>query len=97
LTKINELTLGMSDVSLNAEVQEVPEPRTVRTRMGYTTKVSNATIKDDTGSITLPLWGKKSEEISEGDKVEIKGGYVAEFRGELQLNVPRKGEINKIE
>lgn len=86
----------MSDISLTAEVEEVPEPRNVRTKMGYNTKVSNAKIKDDTGSITLPLWGKKSEEISVGDEVEIKGGYVAEFRGELQLNVPRKGEINKI-
>ncbi len=96
MTKINELKLGMSDISLTATVEKVPEPRTVKTRMGYTTQVSNAVIKDDSGSITMPLWGKKVEEVGEGDKVEIKGGYVAEFRGELQLNVPRKGEINKV-
>jgi ssDNA-binding replication factor A large subunit len=39
------------------------------------------------------LWGKQIDEINEGNTVEIKDGYISEFRGSLQLNVPRKGEI----
>ena len=35
--------------------------------------------------------------IQRGDFRETgKDGYISEFRGEMQLNVPRKGEINKL-
>jgi replication factor A1 len=94
--KINELKLGMNDISLKAKVTEVSEPRNVKTRYGYDTKVADAMIEDDTGKIKLTLWGKQTEDIGEGDTLEIKGGYVSEFMGEIQLNVPRKGELNKV-
>ena len=96
LTKINELKLGMSDISITAKVTDVSEPREVRTKMGYTTKVATATLEDDSGTIPLTLWGKQTEEIGEGDTVEIKDGYISEFKGEIQLNVPRKGELKKV-
>ena len=86
----------MSDISLTAKVTEISEPREVRTKMGYTTKVATATIEDDSGTISLTLWGDKTEEIGEGDNVEIKDGYISEFKGEIQLNVPRKGELKKV-
>lgn len=96
LVKINELKLGMNDISLTAKVTQVSEPRGVNTRMGYKTTVATATIEDETGSIPLTLWGKQTEEISEGDNVQIKDGYISEFKGEMQLNVPRKGELKKV-
>jgi len=96
LTKINELKLGMSEISLTAKVNNVSEPRDVRTRMGYTTKVASATLEDDSGTILLTLWGKQTEEIGEGDTVQVTGGYISEFKGEIQLNVPRKGELKKV-
>ena len=86
----------MNDISLTAKVVDVSEPRSVRTKLGYQTRVATATIEDDTGQILLTLWGRKIDEIGEGDTIEIKNGYITEFRGELQLNVPRKGEINRI-
>lgn len=94
--KINELRLGMNEVNLTAKVLEVSEPRNVRTKLGYQTRVATAKVEDDTGQIPLTLWGRQIDEINEGDTVEIKNGYLTEFRGELQLNVPRKGEIKKI-
>ncbi len=94
--KINELRLGMSNINLTAKVVDVSEPRNVRTRLGYQTRVATATIEDDTGKIPLTLWGRQIDEIGEGDTIEITGGYMSEFRGELQLNVPRKGQIKKI-
>ncbi len=94
--KINELKLGTNEVSLTAKVLDVSEPRNVRTKLGYQTRVATATIEDDSGKILLTLWGRQIDEIGEGDTVEIKNGYVTEFRGELQLNVPRKGEIKKV-
>jgi len=96
LTKINELKLGLSDIALTAKVTEVSEPRSVKTRMGYETNVATAVLEDDSGTIPLTLWGKQIEEISEGDTIEVTGGYISEFKGELQLNVPRKGELKKL-
>ena len=94
--KINELRLGMNNINLTAKIVDVSEPRNVRTKMGYQTRVATATIEDDTGKIPLTLWGKQIDEIGEGDTIEIKDGFISEFRGELQLNVPRKGQIIKI-
>jgi len=95
--KINELKLGTNEINLTAKVVSVSEPRNVRTKIGYQTRVATATIEDDTGRIPLTLWGKQIDEVGEGDTVEIKNGYVTEFRGELQLNVPRKGEIKRVD
>lgn len=95
--KINELRLGMSSIKLKAKVVDVTEAREVRTKFGYRTRVASATIEDDTGKISLTLWEAQIDEIGEGDTIEITDGYVKEFRGELQLNVPRKGELKKVE
>jgi replication factor A1 len=97
ILKINELKLGMNEIKLTAKVVDVSEPREVRTKFGYRTRVATATIEDDTGKIPLTLWGKQIDEIGEGDTIEIKDGYINEFRGELQLNVPRKGELKKVD
>jgi len=87
----------MNNINLTVKVIDVSEPRSVRTRFGYQTRVATATIEDDTGKIPLTLWGKQIDEVGEGDKIEITDGYVKEFRGELQLNVPRKGKIRKVD
>ncbi|HDM05842.1 MAG TPA: DNA-binding protein [Candidatus Aenigmarchaeota archaeon] len=94
--KINELRIGMSGIELTAEVIEISEPRRVRTKFGYQTRVARAMIKDDSGEIPLTLWGNQIDEINVGDKIKITDGYVREFRGELQLNVPRKGKIERV-
>jgi replication factor A1 len=94
--KINELKLGMSNINLTAKVVDVSEPRSVRTKLGYQTKVATATVEDETGKIFLTLWGKQIDEVGEGDTIEVTGGYTTEFRGELQLNVPRKGQLKKV-
>ncbi|OGI15159.1 hypothetical protein A3K63_03450 [Candidatus Micrarchaeota archaeon RBG_16_49_10] len=96
LAKINELKIGMRNVSLRAKIVELPEPRSVKTKLGYKTQVATATVEDESGKIKLTLWGKQMQKIGEGDTVEIRGGYLTEFRGELQLNVAREGEIKAI-
>ncbi len=87
----------MSSIKLKAKVVDVTEAKEVRTKFGYRTRVASATIEDDTGKISLTLWEAQIDEIGEGDTIEITDGYVKEFRGELQLNVPRKGELKKVE
>ena len=86
----------MDKVTMTTKVVNVSEPREVMTKLGYRTKVATATLEDDTGKIELSLWGRQIDEIDVGDTIEITNGYIREFRGSLQLNVPRKGEIKKV-
>ncbi len=93
---ISKLAPGMTNVNLTAEVVCVEGVRKVRTRYGKK-RVCNATLKDDTGEISLTLWGEQIDLIREGDTVNIAGGYVTEWKGEFQVNIPKKGIIEKKE
>ena len=94
--KIEELKSGMNNVNLRAKIVDISEPREVMTKFGTSTVLSVATVEDETGTIKLTLWGNDSNGIEEGKDVEINGGFVKEFRDELQLNVGRKGTIKVV-
>jgi replication factor A1 len=83
----------MKRVDLKAKIVEIPPVRRVMTRFGNRAKVTNIKIADDTGSIRLSLWNKRSDGLHVGDNVEIENSYVARYRGELQLRLGRKGTI----
>lgn len=80
--KISELKPGTGNATIElAEVTAIEEPRDVLTRFGKKTRVANATIKDESGEITLSLWGDDINRIAIGDKIKIENGWVSEFRG----------------
>lgn len=93
--KIEEIKPGMSNISLEAKVVDVSEPREVMTRFGRR-RVADATLEDDTGQITMSLWQDQIERVNIGDKVSIGGAFATEFREKLQLNVPRSGKIEVV-
>jgi len=95
--KISELRNGMNNVNLKAKVVELSQPKEILTKFGTTTTLTVATLKDDSGSIKLTLWGKSSEGIEEGNEVELTKGFVKEFREELQLSVGRGGAVKILE
>ncbi|MFH0890372.1 MAG: OB-fold nucleic acid binding domain-containing protein [Candidatus Aenigmatarchaeota archaeon] len=92
---ISELSVGMKDVSIKGKVSEKTEPREVNTRFGKRL-VAEAYIKDETGSIKLSLWEKQIDSMKPDDEVEVEGGYVTEWRGSLQISVPKTGKITVI-
>ncbi|MCS7105918.1 MAG: OB-fold nucleic acid binding domain-containing protein [Candidatus Aenigmarchaeota archaeon] len=92
--KISELKNGMSNVNLRAKVVDISDKREVMTKYGKRS-VADATIEDETGQITLTLWGEQINEVSVGDTIEVKGAFVTEFREKLQVSVPRSGKIVK--
>ena len=93
-TKIEELRDGMRKVDVEANVQEIAEPREVRSRYtGQTLRVAEATINDDTGTTKLILWNEQIEQIKPNDTVKIENGYIKSFRGEIQLNVGKYGKL----
>ena len=68
--QISDLKSGMKRINLKAQIFEIPEPRSVITRLGGSV-VTNAKIKDETGIIQLPLWNKQISNVSVGDMIEV--------------------------
>jgi replication factor A1 len=96
-SKIGDLKVGMKKVSVKAEVLEIPESKIVYTRYGTTACISNALIKDETGSMKMSLWNHQISMVHKGDVVDIKNGKVSWFSGERQLRLGRSGTLSIIE
>jgi replication factor A1 len=96
-SKIGDLKVGMKKVSLKAEVLEIPESKIVYTRYGTTACISNALIRDETGSMKMSLWNHQISMVHKGDLVDIKNGKVTWFSGERQLRLGRNGSLSVIE
>lgn len=94
--QIRDLKPGMKRVNLVAKVIEIPNPLSVVTKFGGFAKVANASITDDTGIIKLSLWGRQIQEVSVGDRVQVKNGRVTKFRGERQLRIGRGGQLSVV-
>ncbi len=95
--KINELKTGTNNVNIKAKVVQKDEPREVTTKYGKRLNVTNISLEDETGAISMSLWGKDIDEVNVGDTVEVSNGYVNEFRGTPQLSTGKFGKINVIE
>ncbi|MCD6576274.1 MAG: DNA-binding protein [Nanoarchaeota archaeon] len=91
--KISEVQPGMTKVDIEGEVIEIGRIRDVRTRYGKETRVADFTIRDESGSLKLTLWGDQIEKVKVGDKVSIKNGFAREWQGEIQVNVGKFGEL----
>ena len=44
----------------------------------------------------LTLWSKQIDTVKVGDNIEIKGGYVREWREEKQISIARTGSITVV-
>ncbi len=91
--KINELKAFMKDVELEAKITEVSEPKEVTTKFGTQIMLTVATLEDDSGSIKLSLWGDQSNGVEVGKTLVLKGGFVRQFKSELQLSMMKTGSI----
>jgi replication factor A1 len=95
--KIADLKGEQSRVDVEGEIVEKGETRTVNLRTGGQSNVADATLRDDTGSIKLSLWGEQIDSVDVGDRVRIENGYTRAFRGETQLNIGRYGKLQKLQ
>ena len=64
---ITDITKDTENVSIEAHVVEVGEPRTVNTKFGPR-QVADAVIEDKTGRINLTLWQEKIDEVKNSKK-----------------------------
>jgi len=58
--------------------------------------VADATLKDETGKITMTLWNEQVKQVMVGDKVKIENGYAKSFRNILQLSTGKYGKLTVI-
>ena len=93
--KISDLKTGDARVTVEGAVTEKGEVRDVNTKFGQT-QVCECLIEDDSGSITLVLWGDQIKDIQQGDRVRVENGYVKEWNNSMQLNVGKFGKIKAL-
>ncbi len=92
--KVMDLKPEMNNLDVVVRVLEAGEPKVINTRSGQRT-ISEATVGDETGRVKLTLWGKAAGELKEGSAVEIKGAWTTTYRGDVQLNIGGKGNIEE--
>lgn len=97
--KINDLKIGMKNVTIQGQIIEKSETSEVYSRYGYNVhRVSKAILSDGSGSIKLVLWNDQIDVVRVDNTVSIENGYVTQFRGETQLNIgKRNGKLSIIE
>ena len=94
--KICDIKEGDNDVNIEAEVTEKSYAREVRSRYGRVLMVADATLKDETGKITLTLWNEQVKQVMVGDKIKIENGYAKSYKNILQLSTGKYGKITVI-
>lgn len=97
LYTVRGLEDGARGVTIRVRVLRKASARIVRTRDGKEHKVVDVMVGDGTGTTTLVLWDEMADQVSEGDIVDIRNGYVKKFKGRLLLNVGKYGELVKVE
>jgi replication factor A1 len=98
--RIEDLSLGLSDVNLRGRVLATDSVRTFDRDDGSEGRVANLTLGDETGRIRVTLWDERADratELDAGTSVEVVDGYVRERDGDLELHVGSRGAIEGID
>ena len=98
--RVEDLSLGASDVDLVGKVLDTDAVRTFDRDDGSEGRVANLTVGDETGRIRVTLWDEKAdlaEEFESGEVVEVGDGYVRERDGDLELHVGDRGTVERVD
>jgi len=98
--RVEDLSLGLSDVNLRGRVLATDSVRTFDRDDGSEGRVANLVLGDPTGRVRITLWDDRADladEFSEGESVEVVDGYVRERDGDLELHVGDRGSVEPID
>ena len=98
--RVEDLSMGVSDVNLKGTILDVGTVRTFDRDDGSEGRVSNLSVGDPTGRVRVTLWDEQAPLVSEftdGQSVEIVDGYVKERDGSLELHVGSRGAVETID
>ncbi|MEM0360381.1 MAG: hypothetical protein QXK06_03565 [Candidatus Diapherotrites archaeon] len=96
-TKISTLEEGLKGIELPVKVLHVYTAKEFE-KDGKKGKYCRLLVGDETGEISLTLWGEQATEIEE-KKVErgtillLKNAIVSSYKGQLQITIPYDGKI----
>ncbi|MFD1565613.1 single-stranded DNA binding protein [Haloarchaeobius amylolyticus] len=97
---IEDLSLGLSDVTLVGLLLDTDSVRTFDRDDGSEGKVSNLVLGDSTGRVRVTLWDERADlatELEAGATVEVIDGYVKERDGSLELHVGNRGAVEEVD
>ncbi|QHS16872.1 single-stranded DNA binding protein [Halopenitus persicus] len=98
--RVEDLTLGASDVTLVGTVLEAGDVRTFSRDDGTEGRVANLTLGDETGRVRVTMWDDRADlatEFEAGEVVEVVDGYVRERDDDLELHVGNRGSIESVD
>ena len=98
--RIEDLTLGASDVTLKGKILDVDTVRTFSRDDGSDGKVANMTLGDPTGRVRLTLWDDKADRVDDfdgGESIEVIDGYVRDRDGDIELHLGSRGAIERLD
>ncbi|MFB6079542.1 MAG: single-stranded DNA binding protein [Haloferacaceae archaeon] len=98
--RVEDLSLGLSDVDLRGQVLATDAVRTFDRDDGSEGRVANLTLGDPTGRVRVTLWDERAdraEDLDPGESVEVVDGYVRERDGDLELHVGSRGAVEAID
>jgi replication factor A1 len=98
--RINDLIVGLRDVTLTGRVLSVQSVRTFTRKDGVKGRVGRLVIADATDVLNVVLWNEHTEivdqgQINQNQIIRVSHGYVRNgIDGKPELNVGTKGIIN---
>ena len=92
---ISELTPGTGNVEVKGEIVEIEAPREFN-KNGRTLRVANATLRDESGTITLVLWNDDIDKVQAGNNVKVTNGYVNVWKDTPQLTLGKFGKLEVV-
>ncbi len=98
--RIEELSLGRSNVNVAGRVLDTESVRTFDRDDGSEGRVSNFIIGDPTGRVRVTCWdgmAETVESLTAGQSVEIVDGYTRERDGDLEVHVGERGAVEPLE
>lgn len=93
MSKISDIKVGMRAINTEGYIIGVGEKRTVNLKTGGQNEVADATLGDETGTITLALWGADIAKVKVGARVKITNGYVNTYQGKTSLAIGKFGKL----
>lgn len=94
--KVKDLNPESKGFNIKIKVLEKESDRIVtikKTQMQN--RVANFTVGDETGKITLTVWGVDIDNIPIGQSVCVEKGYIREFNNKLYLNIGKFSKWSK--
>jgi DNA polymerase III alpha subunit len=100
VTTVSTLKDGDKDIILKATIAKVDAEVQNKPESEKKWRLQIITIGDYTGQIGLQLWDDMIDEynhLKQNDAIIVRGGYVKEYKQNLQLRIAKGGKIEKQE